>query len=839
MTKAEARARADMIDVTSYEVFLDLTADPVRSRTEIRFGCRTQGAATFAELEARALGADLNGRHLEPAEDGRLRLPGLADRNVLTVDAEVASARGGLGLTWFTDPVDGARYASLMCYPTHAPSVFCCFDQLDLVAELTVSMMLPAGWECVTNGPAEQRPAPGQAGLWRFATVRGARPFDLTFGAGPYVREWHGDAGTVALSIWRRRSLAGAAGVAQLARFGETARQALAYYERALGVPSGYSKYDIAFVPELTAAAASFPGLMQVNENLLARLADPDDDFVAMVCAHEVAHLWFGCRVSTRWWDDLWLDEAMATYMSYTADLDAFRDPWTAFAYREKPRAYLADTLPGRLPVSSPVDSSDDALFRPPALTYSKGAAVIRQLAALIGDRALRAGLTDYLMRFAGRGASLDGLFACWSRASDRDLSGWADQWLRTEGTTTLRAALTAAPDGTIGSLAVTQDVPRTHRIGIGLFDADGSRLVRRRVITAEISGGRTEVGPAAGEVVPDAIVLNDGDLSYAAVEFDGQTLEALARAAMDVGDPLTEAVGWNAAWSMVRAGSLAAADFAGLVIRRLPGDLPPAGVEVLLEQAVSCADVYAPPEHRAALRARVAEACRAGVRREVEGSPRRRALAAGFAASGQDDGQLQVLRSWLDGGEPAVDADLRGRILRTLAARGLATEEDLEAQVRLDPVGGQQTRATCRALRPDAAAKQEAWAAALSADMDWRTAVAWAQGIWVPGQEELLAGYRDRYFGEALAAIDGRELRMMRHLGRMLYPAPLVAAATLKASRMAAERAGLSRALRLVVLEQAAVMNSVIAARAAMPRGWLTLYPERAEVGGDVEERR
>ena len=69
--------------------------------------------------------------------------------------------------------------------------------------------------------------------------------------------------------------------------------------------------------------------------------------------------------------------------------------------------------------------------------------------------------------------------------------------------------------------------------------------------------------------------------------------------------------------------------------------------------------------------------------------------------------------------------------------------------------------------------------------------------------------------------------------------PAPLVAAATLKASRMAAERAGLSRALRLVVLEQAAVMNSVIAARAAMPRGWLTLYPERAEVGGDVEERR
>jgi len=118
---------------------------------------------------------------------------------------------------------------------------------------------------------------------------------------------------------------------------------------------------------------------------------DPDDDFVAMVCAQEVSHLWFGCHVSMRWWDDLWQDEAMATYMSYAALGDV--GAWTAFCYREKPRAYQADALPGRQQVSSPVASAADALFRLPALTYSKGAAVIRQLAALICDDALRAGL--------------------------------------------------------------------------------------------------------------------------------------------------------------------------------------------------------------------------------------------------------------------------------------------------------------------------------------------------------------------------------------------------------------------------------------------------------------
>jgi aminopeptidase N len=260
---------------------------------------------------------------------------------------EIRGGGGTGGLTRFTDQADGATYVLTSCYPTHAPSIFCCFDQPDLVSATTVSAAVPAVWECVTNGPVEQRPAPGQAGVWRFGTVRGTRPYDLTICAGPYVQDWRGSGGSVAMSIWRRRSLAGAEGVAELARFGQIAQQALEYYERVFGVRCPYPKYDILFVPELASLAMSIPGLMLVNESLLARLPDTGDDVVAMVCAHEVAHLWFGCDVSMRWWDDLWLDGAMATYVSYPAlaEVGASADPWTAFCYREKPRAYLADEL--------------------------------------------------------------------------------------------------------------------------------------------------------------------------------------------------------------------------------------------------------------------------------------------------------------------------------------------------------------------------------------------------------------------------------------------------------------------------------------------------------------
>jgi aminopeptidase N len=839
LTETEARARAALIEVVSYELFADLNpnaAEPVRTRSEIRFTCAEPGAATFAELTARAVSAVLNGREVGPPADGRLALPGLAAQNTLVVEAEA----DGDVLTRFTDPADGAGYLLFTGYPTESPRLFCCFDQAGLTATSTLSLMLPAGWGCLTNGPVTERPPAGEAGRWRFGPVSGTRPWDWTIAAGPYAQAWGGDAGTdnsVRMSIRCRRSLAGT--LPGLERFAGLARQALEYYERMLGVPCPYPKYDIGFVSQLNAQAISIPGLMLVNENLLARMADPDDDFVAMLAGHEVSHLWFGCHISARWWDDLWLDEAMASYVSYTAmaRAEGTTGPWTAFSYREKPRAYEADALPSRQPVSSPVATAADALSRPNALTYSKGTAVIRQLAALIGDDAVRAGLRDYMRRFGGGTASLDDLVGCWSRSSGRDLSGWAREWLRTEGVSTLRASVTAGPDGTLAALAVEQDEPRTHRLGIGLYDRSPSgALRRRRVISAEVSGARSEVPVAPGEPVPAVVVPNDGDLTYAQIAFDPASLEALAAATMNTGDPLTEAACWNAVWQLVTAGALSGADLAGLVTRRLAGSpaLPAAGLEVLLGWAVTAADLYTADTERGAARAALAAASLAGAGAATGGSPAQRALAAGFAASAHTGDQLAQARAWLDGAPEwprpdglDLDGDLRGRLLRTLAARGLATDEDLDALAAADPVAGERNRAACAAARPDAAAKEAAWELALGGG-DRRLTEAVASAMWVPGQEALLAGYRDRYFTEALPELDRRDIRQLQRLARALYPVTLAEPATLAATAAAAHAGAevgaepdvLSPGLRLVLQEQEAIMVAALAAR-SQPRRW------------------
>ena len=118
----------------------------------------------------------------------------------------------------------------------------------------------------------------------------------------------------------------------------------------------------------------------------------------------------------------------------------------------------------------------------------------------------------------------------------------------------------------------------------------------------------------------PDALIVNDGGLTFARIRFDDRSLRALTACAMDVGDPLTEAVCWNAVWDMTTAAELSVAGFINLVVRRIGGGQPP-GVAELLERAVTAADYYAVPAERPGLRRRTAAAALDAARRARPGS--------------------------------------------------------------------------------------------------------------------------------------------------------------------------------------------------------------------------
>jgi aminopeptidase N len=142
------------------------------------------------------------------------------------------------------------------------------------------------------------------------------------------------------------------------------------------------------------------------------------------------------------------------------------------------------------------------------------------------------------------------------------------------------------------------------------------------------------------------------------------------------------------------------------------------------------------------------------------------------------------------------------------------ACPADVDALPELDRASGAMHQGTCLAMRPDPAAKERAWTAVISGAVTGRLAEATARGLWVAGQEELMDGYRSRYFGEALPALAAMSGWAQERLGRLLFPSTLCDAATTAAAQAALASACLPKDLQHAVAEQTAILAQVIACR-------------------------
>jgi len=274
-------------------------------------------------------------------------------------------------------------------------------------------------------------------------------------------------------------------------------------------------------------------------------------------------------------------------------------------------------------------------------------------------------------------------------------------------------------------------------------------------------------------------------------------------------------------------SGELAPARFAALAARRIAsqsdaGQLAPSAAEALLGRTLTAADRYVPGPDRARVRELVADAAYQSAKRPSAAARLRRVLLSGFAASAQTGSQLARVRELLaHSADVTADLTLRAALIRALARRGMASDTDLDSLTAADPVAGEAFRATCAASRPDARAKEAAWTAALADGASQRMARAHADGIWDPGQEELLTGYRDRYFTEALPVLNTRDARdsrgdrVARRLAGMLFPATFADARTVAATRDALQTIGLTSRIRAVLLEQEAELRTAATLRA------------------------
>ncbi|MFG1882226.1 aminopeptidase N [Micromonospora sp. NPDC049102] len=835
LTRVEATARGAAITVESYQVDLDLTGDGdlFRSRVEIRFRA-TAGTATFAEVKpANLLGVRLNDRPVDPAtlSDNRLPLADLDTTNTLVVEAEMAYSNAGEGMHRFVDPADGETYLYAVTFLDNVQRIFAAFDQPDLKAPFTLSVTAPAGWTVSSNAEVAANPAPGR---WEFAPSAPLSTYFFSLIAGPYhVRRAEHDG--VPMAIYCRRSLAEHLDADAEEIFTITG-QCLDRFHQLFAERYPFGKYDQAFVPEFNGGAMENPGIVTFRDDYVFRSAvtDTQREQRATTIAHEMAHMWFGDLVTMRWWDDLWLNESFAEYLGtrVTAEATRFGQSWTTFAMRRKAWGYAADQRPSTHPVAPPeVADADEGLLNFDGISYAKGAAVLRQLVAWLGDEAFLAGLNAHFAAHRFGNATLADLLTSLSTASGRDLSGWAELWLRRPQVNTLRAEVGVDADGRYTEVAVVQTAPesypvlRPHRIGVGRYAADGT--VRRDEVDLDpaVDGGRTVLGALAGEPAAQLLLPNDGDLTFAKVRLDPASAEAVALVLPGLADPLTRAVLWGEALDAVTDGERPVGGLVDLMVAALPAETEVIIAEDVLTLSRSLVDRYLDPLARSAALARVAGACR----RLLDGAPAGESLqlaaARGWISATTDS---DLLVGWLAGRDvPAgleVDAELRWAVLRRLVVLGAAGAEEIAAETSVDvSSAGAERAARCRAALPDPAAKEAAWEIIVrDSELSNRLLEATAEGFWQPEQADLTAAYVERYFTEMPAAARRRTPWTADRVAKLAFPHYAVAQPTREAAVALLARDDLTPGLRRVVtdadddLRRALVARTAVAAAAA-----------------------
>jgi len=806
LSRDEAQERAALLSVDSYEVSLDLRSavgetDPdaaaagprtFRSVTTLRFRCAEPGAASFADLIAPSVTAvSLNGKDLDPSEvfDGsRIRLEDLAADNELVVDAQCAYSRTGEGMHRFVDPEDGEVYLYTQYEPADSRRVFTNFEQPDLKAPFRFEVRAPEGWTVWSNGVGELTD-----GVWQFAETKPISTYITAVAAGPYhyVTDSYSrtfDDGTtleIPLGAMCRKGLA--------PHFDSddvflVTKQGLDFFHDHFDYPYPFGKYDQAFVPEYNLGAMENPGLVTFREEFIFRgkVTQASYESRANVILHEMAHMWFGDLVTMEWWDDLWLKESFADFMGAFSLVGAtrFKDGWITFANRRKAWAYRADQLPSTHPVTADIRDLQDAKLNFDGITYAKGASVLKQLVAYVGQDAFLEGARRYFKRNAYGNTRLGDLLSVLEETSGRDMAAWSRSWLQTAGVNSLTPQVILSAEARITELAVLQEAAeshpelRPHRVAVGLYRRTPEGALERYArAEVDVHGPRTVVGELVGAEAPELVLVNDDDLTYCKIRFDENSLATLRERLGEITDPLARALCWSALWNLTRDALMPARDFIDLVLRFAGRESDIGVLQMLHAWANSALTHYVAPDWRAEGGRLLAEGALKELRLAEPGSQHQLTWARFFAAVASGEADLQLLQGLLEGTAKIdgleVDQELRWAFQEPLAAHGVADESALAAELaRDDTASGKRHQVRCLAARPSAAVKAQAWAAVVESDTLSNALVeATIAGFTQPSQRELTAPYTAKYFAAIERIWADRSIQIGMDVVKGLFP--------------------------------------------------------------------
>ena len=831
LTRIEAQERASHIEVDRYEIHLDLTTGEktFASTTHVFFSSSKPGSSTFIDaITSSVQSVTLNGKNLDPAlvSDGvRIQLDNLEATNVLVIEATANYMNTGEGLHRFVDPVDDEVYLYTQFEVPDSRRVFAVFEQPDLKAKFQFNITAPSHWKVVSN---QTTPVPSKVteskSLWVFEPTPVISSYITALIAGPYVEtrsELTSSSGRVIpLGVFSRASLAEYMDADYIF---EKTKQGFAFYEAAFDFAYPFDKYDQLFVPEFNAGAMENAGAVTFTESYVFRgqVTDAIRERRVVTILHELAHMWFGDLVTMKWWNDLWLNESFAEYASTlaTAEATEWHGAWTTFTALEKSWAYRQDQLPSTHPIVAEINDLEDVQINFDGITYAKGASVLKQLVAWVGQEEFLAGVASYFKKHAFKNTELKDLLIELEATSGRDLKVWSKLWLETAGVNTLHPELTMNAEGVIDKFLVRQTsisehpTLRPHRMAIGFYNLIDGKLIRDLRLEVDIDGAVTQINELTGKSRPDLILLNDDDLAYAKIRLDDKSWRFALENVSKIQDSLARSLVLGAAWDATRDAEAKPSDFIKLVLSNIADETESTTMLTLLRQLVTVANSFIAPANRQAAITQVGSGLLDLAKKAKSGSDAQLQFVkffALFANTSELLDQLEAIRNGnvrLEGLK--IDTDLSWELLTGLVVGGRAAEHEIDKALAEDNTSnGQKAAAGARAALPNAQSKAKAWHTLTQTHELSNILVDAASLGFVRVQDsKLLAPYVDEYFENAVRIWNDNTFKIAEYLIENLYPLPLASIELAEKTRSWIERAEIKEipALRRIFVESLA----------------------------------
>jgi len=748
-----ADARSKQLSAIRYAMKLSVVArDTARGSITIRFRVRAPSDVVVDFRGPSISNIAVNGGSPATTFNGaHLRIPSAAIKageNVVRADFKTPIAPAGTSIIKSHDDKDGNDYLYTLLVPSDANLLFPCFDQPDLKARLTLTLVVPKSWQALANGVTEQVSEDDAGRVFHFRETDPLPTYLFAFAAGPWKEFTAGGGRT---PLWVRASRAREVEVDSLeAQVGS----ALASLEKYFGVKYPFQQFQFMLSPAFPFGGMEHPGVTMFNEESFIYREPPTLNQRLgrrATIYHEVAHHWFGDDVTMKWFDDLWLKEGFATYMAAKMqDLEGLPNPWMSFYLRNKPAAYDVDQTSGTTPVWQQLANLDQAKSNYGAIVYNKAPGILKQLNYLVGDSAFRRGLHDFLIAHQYGNATWQDLLGSIGKAAHRSLTDWGRQYILRPGMPVLEQQLEIA-DGKVKRLALIQHAAQPLS-GAGVWPMRTEVVLSSHgtiaSIPVQVTAETTIVAAAAGRPAPDFVFANANDNAYGMVMLDPRSSQWIAAHVGEVRDPLLRAMLWGAMWDLVRDARLAPKAFVASALRELSAERDEqiaAGIVTRMNRAVSS---YLSVSQQQAIISSVEDTLLAGASNTERTYGLRKNQLDAYISLARSPAATQRLTAWLDSVSTAgvpLRQPTRWNIVARLVERGVPNADRLIATEasRDTTTSGKRSAFVAAAGRPAASAKKdyfERYFRDSTLNEDWVTAS--MRSFNVPDQSALTLPY-------------------------------------------------------------------------------------------------